>query len=69
MLQDTPQAPELNRIKQLWDLSEKTIRQHAIKSNETLRNVIREDWQQINAEETKRLVNSMTNRLYKHKTT
>ncbi|GFU97388.1 transposable element Tcb1 transposase [Trichonephila clavipes] len=58
-----PQSPDLNPIEHLWDLLEGKIRQHNISSKDMLKSVLKDEWEKISAEETTKLVNSMSKRL------
>lgn len=62
-LRTPPQSPDLNPIEHLWDLLERKIRKHTITSKKMLKDVILEEWGNITAEETRKLVFSMPKRL------
>ncbi|GFY14566.1 transposable element Tcb1 transposase [Trichonephila clavipes] len=62
-LHTPPQSPDLNPIERLWDLRERKIRQHNISRKDTLKSVFKDEWEEISAEETTKLVNSMLKRL------
>ncbi|GFY23509.1 hypothetical protein TNCV_3942011 [Trichonephila clavipes] len=57
------QSPDLNPVEHLWDLLERKIRQHNISSKDILKSVLKDEWEKISAEETTKLVNSMSKRL------
>lgn len=63
LLHTPPQHSDLNLIEHIWYLLEHRIRQHNITSKNTLKNVIKEEWTKISAEETFKLVHSMPKRL------
>ncbi|GFT45906.1 transposable element Tcb2 transposase [Trichonephila clavipes] len=64
-LHTPPQSPDLNPIEHLWDLREPKIRQHNISSKDMLKSVLKDEWEEISAEETTKLVSSMPKRLQK----
>ena len=57
------QSPDLNPIEHLWDILDKKLRQHAITNIPQLKSVIETEWNEISADETSNLVNSMPRRL------
>lgn len=63
MLVTPPQSPDLNPIEHLWEVLEKKVRQHEIRSKTQLKTVLLEEWGKIGPETTKNLVNSMKKRL------
>lgn len=62
-LRSPPQSPDLNPIEHLWEELERRIRKHTITSKLSLNACLQQEWQQIGAETTKKLVESMPRRL------
>lgn len=63
-LKKSPQSPDLNPMEHVWDILERRIRQHTLKSKEMLKNVMIEEWwSKITTEETTKSVESMSKRL------
>ncbi|GFX51825.1 transposable element Tcb2 transposase [Trichonephila clavipes] len=58
-LHTPPQSPDLNVIQNVWSQLEESVREHAIKSKEDLKNVLKDEWTKITVETTKKLVESM----------
>lgn len=63
MLQWPSQSPDLNPIEHLWSILENKIGARSCKTKEELIIKIRESWMSITQNETKKLVESMPNRL------
>ena len=63
-LKTPPQSPDLNPIEHLWDFLERRIRNHVITSKDMLKTVLTKEWNNNNADYTKKLVPSMPKRLY-----
>lgn len=62
-LKTPPQSPDLNPIEHVWDLLEKRIRKHRITSKESLKSALKDEWGEIDPNETNNLVKSMRRRL------
>lgn len=61
---ETPaQSPDLNPIEHLWEELERRIRKHSISNKTQLKAALVEEWNNISSNITKKLVNSMPNRL------
>lgn len=58
-----PQSPDINVIENLWDTLGKNVRNYNISSKKDLENALKEEWAKINPEYTKKLVESVPNRL------
>lgn len=58
-----PQSPDLNPIEHLWDELERRIRKYPITNKNDLKNRLNEEWGNIGAEITTKLVDSMPRRL------
>ncbi|GBL95587.1 Transposable element Tc1 transposase [Araneus ventricosus] len=63
ILKTPPQSPDVNPIEHIWRELEVRIRKHDIKTNSELKTVITEEWMNIDAEITKKLVKSIPKRL------
>ena len=63
LLVTPPQSPDINPIENLWHLLNLEVRKRKISNKNTLQQVISEEWQKISTEITKKLVESMPNRL------
>lgn len=62
-LQTPPQSPDMNPIEHLWDELERRIRKHHISSKAQLKEVIVQECGKIDAAVTRKLVQSMQDRL------
>lgn len=62
-LHTPPQSPDLNPIEHLWELLERRIRQYDITSKPILKQKLLEEWENITAADTSKLVHSMHRRL------
>ncbi|GBM31444.1 Transposable element Tcb1 transposase [Araneus ventricosus] len=62
-LKTPPQSPDLNPIEHIWRELEVRVRKHDIKTKNELKTVMREEWINIDAEITKKLVKSIPKRL------
>lgn len=62
-LHSPPQSPDLNPIEHLWDELERRIRKYPISNKNMLKNRLNEEWGNIGADITKKLVDSMPRRL------
>lgn len=62
-LDHPPQSPDLNPIEHLWEHLDRKIRMKEIRSKDSLKSVIMEEWNKISREVTENLVNSMPRRL------
>lgn len=62
-LDHPPQSPDLNPIEHLWEHLDREIRKKEIRSKDSLKSAILEEWQKISREVTENLVNSMPRRL------
>lgn len=58
-----PQSPDLNVIENLWSKLETEIRNHKISNKEDLKKALLEEWGKISPDYTKKLVESIPNRL------
>ena len=58
-LKTPPQSPDLNPIEHLW----KQVRKQEITTTETLKSVLREEWDKIDQNVTQNLVKSMPSRM------
>lgn len=63
MLDHPPQSPDLNPIENLWDHLDRQIRKRKITSKETLKEALLDEWVKIPPEYTRKLAESMPNRL------
>lgn len=64
VIETPPQSPDLNPIEHLWEHLERQIRaNHKIKSKKDLREVLIQEWNNIPASITQKLVNSIPKRL------
>ncbi|GBN08014.1 hypothetical protein AVEN_253442-1 [Araneus ventricosus] len=62
-LKTPPQSPDLNPIEHIWRELEVRVRKHDIKTKSKLKTVMMEEWMNIDAEITKKLVKSIPKRL------
>ncbi|GFT13657.1 transposable element Tcb1 transposase [Trichonephila clavipes] len=62
-LHTPPRSPDLNLVEHRWDFLERKIRQHNISSKDMLKSVLKDEWEKKSAEETTKLVSSMSKRL------
>ena len=62
-LRPPPQSPDLNPIEHLWELLERRIRKHQIKTKSDLKERLEEEWSKITIHDTSNLVKSMHRRL------
>lgn len=62
-LHTPPQSPDMNPIEHLWDEIGRKIRTHNVRNKQQLKNAILTEWNAIDPDITKKLVNSMKNRL------
>lgn len=62
-LKTPPQSPDINPIEHLWDVLERRIRKHHVTSKNQLKEIIMEEWDKIEGDVTKNLVDSMKRRL------
>lgn len=61
---DTPaQSPDINPIENLWSYLDDKVRQHSISSKAQLKQILLEEWRNIEPNFCKKLVDSMPNRL------
>lgn len=58
-----PQSPDLNPIEHLWEELDRRVKKRAISTKAELKVALMEEWQNIGAETTQKLVSSMPNRL------
>ena len=58
-----PQSPDVNPIENLWHILDLEIRKRKIKNKNDLKKALLEEWSKIPLETTKKLVESMPNRL------
>lgn len=58
-----PQSPDLNPIEHLWELLERRIRLHNIRTKCDLKQRLQEEWEKISFQDTSNLVNSMARRM------
>ncbi|GFV66070.1 hypothetical protein TNCV_2891401 [Trichonephila clavipes] len=63
MSQMAPQSSDLNPTEHLCDLLKCRIRQHNVASKAMLKSVLKDQWEKISTEKTKRFVSSMPKRL------
>lgn len=63
VLKTPPQSPDLNIIENLWQKLEVQIRKHAISNLNDLKAALKEEWKKISPDYTKKLVESVPNRL------
>lgn len=63
ILPTPPQSPDMNPIEHLWDELGRRVANHTISSKVQLKEKLQEEWEKIGGEVTKKLVNSMPNRL------
>lgn len=57
------QSPDLNVIENLWSILDENIRKHKISSKNDLKSALMEEWGKITPETTRKLVESVPNRL------
>lgn len=57
------QSPDLNPIEHLWSTLKTRIRNHRIATKDSLKTALREEWNKITAEDCKKLVCSLPNRI------
>lgn len=57
------QSPDLNPIEHLWGILKRKVREHSITSKRVLKNALLDEWNAITADECKKLVNSMPQRI------
>ena len=62
-LETPPQSPDINPIENLWAHLDAKIRERTINTKRDLIIALKEEWEKISTEITKRLVDSMPNRL------
>jgi dipeptidase len=62
-LHTPPQSPDINPMEHLWDEIGRKIRTHNVRNKQQLKNAILTEWNAIDPEITKKLVNSMKKRL------
>jgi len=58
-----PQTPDMYPIEHLWDEIGRKIRTHIVRNKQQLKNAILTEWNATDPETTKKLVNSMKNRM------
>lgn len=63
LVQTPAQSPDLNVIENVWHILEINIRKHHISSVQTLKAALKEEWGKISPDYTKKLVESMQNRM------
>lgn len=64
VLETPPQSPDLNPIEHLWEHIDRKVRQeHKVRTKADLKKAIAQEWATISPEITKKLVESMPNRL------
>ncbi|GBM50931.1 hypothetical protein AVEN_181168-1 [Araneus ventricosus] len=59
----SPQSPDLNPKEHIWRELEVRVREHDIKTKSGLKTVMMEEWMNLDAEITKKLVKSIPKRL------
>ena len=57
-------SPDLNPIEHLWDELERRLKKHQPKNEKELRELLQVEWNNIREDVTKKLVESVPNRLY-----
>lgn len=57
------QSPDLNVIENLWAILDQNVRNHQISNKNDLKNALKEEWAKITPQTTRKLVESMPNRL------
>lgn len=62
-LKTPPQSTDLNPIEHLWADLERQIKKRELRTKNDLKNALKEEWDRISPDRTKKLVLSMTNRL------
>lgn len=62
-LDHPPQSPDLNPIEHLWEHLDRQIRKREISSKNSLKSVLLEEWQNIPATVTAKLIDSMPRRM------
>lgn len=62
-LHTPPQSPDINPIEHLWEELKRRVRKHQVRNKEELKNRIREEWENIPPEVTRKLVLSLPKRL------
>jgi hypothetical protein len=62
-LYTSSESADMNPIEHLWDEIGRKIRSHNVRNKQQLKNAILTAWNAIDQEITKKLVNSMKNRL------
>ena len=60
-----PQSPELNPIKNLWEYVNRNLTNYITYNIEQLWLAVKDVWQNISQETTRKLIHSMSNRLHK----
>ncbi|GBM36193.1 Transposable element Tc1 transposase [Araneus ventricosus] len=63
ILKTPPQSPDLNPIERIWRELGVRVRKHDIKTKSELKTVMTDEWMNIDAEITKKLVKSIPKRL------
>lgn len=63
VLQPPPQSPDLNPIENVWDELERRIRTTTISSKEMLKRRLREEWDSLGTEYSKKIISNMPQRL------
>lgn len=63
VLETPPQSPDINVIENLWQELDVKVRQHAISNKQQLKQILQDEWAKISSDYTKKLVQSMPNRL------
>ena len=59
-----PFSPDLNPIEHLWDELERRMKKHHPKNENELRHALQAEWEGIGTDVTKKLIESVPNRLY-----
>lgn len=63
ILPTPPQSPDMNPIEHLWDELGRRMEKHTISGKDQLKQLLLQEWQNIGAETTQKLVYSMPKRL------
>lgn len=62
-LHTPPQSPDVNPIEHLWEELKRRVRKHQVRNKEDLKNRIRQEWENIPPEVTRKLVLSLPKRI------
>lgn len=63
ILPTPPQSPDMNPIEHLWDELGRRLEKHSISSKAQLKEILQTEWDKIGGEVTKKIVDSMPNRI------